>query len=78
VLIVILANTIKNGFIETNYVKVKVSSESDVKGLAMDLLRNILKQMNMPIFYVPTPECFELEDGSVNSLVSTMIAKKIV
>jgi hypothetical protein len=32
--------------------------------------------MNMTFVYVPTPEGFELGNGSVNNLVSAMIAKK--
>jgi hypothetical protein len=32
--------------------------------------------MNMTFVYVPTPEGFELEDGSVNNLVNSMIEKE--
>jgi len=64
------------GFLETYYIKDKVSSESDIKGLEMDLLRIILKQMNMTFVHVPTPEGFEIENGSVNNLVNAMIAKE--
>jgi hypothetical protein len=42
----------------------------------MDLLRIILKQMNMTFVYVPTPEGFQIEEGSVNNLVSAMIGKE--
>jgi hypothetical protein len=63
-------------FLQTYYLYEEVSSESDIKGLEMDLLRIILKQMNMTFVYVPTPEGFELENGSVNNLVSAMTAKK--
>jgi hypothetical protein len=65
-----------NGFVGTYYRNDKVYSESDIKDMEMDLLRIILKQMNMTFLYVPTPECFELEEGSVNNLVSDMIAKE--
>jgi hypothetical protein len=64
------------GFIETYYLKDKVSSESDIYGLEMNLLRIILKQMNMTFVYVPTPEGFETEGGSVNNLVTAMNAKE--
>jgi hypothetical protein len=49
-----------NGFVGTYYLNEKLSSESDIKGLEMDLLRIILKQMNMTFVYVPTPQGFEL------------------
>jgi hypothetical protein len=61
---------------DTFYINVAVSSESDIKGLEMDLLRIILQQMNMTFVYVPTLEGFEIEGGSVNNLVSTIIAKE--
>jgi hypothetical protein len=64
------------GIDDIYYLNDNVSSESDIKGFEMDLLRIILKQMNMTFVYVPTPEGFEIEDGTVNNLVSTMIAKK--
>jgi len=44
--------------------------------LEMDLLRIILKQMNMTFVHVPTPEGFEIENGSVNNLVNATIAKE--
>jgi hypothetical protein len=44
----------------------------------MVLLKIILKPMNMTFFYVPTPEGFEIEDGSVNNLVNAMIAKNLI
>jgi len=43
----------------------------------MELLRIILKQMNMTFVYVPTPKAFEVEEDSVNNLVSAMNAKKV-
>jgi hypothetical protein len=64
------------GFIETYYINGNVSSESDIAGFEMDLLRIILKQLNMTFVYVPTPEGFKMEEGSVNNLVSAMIAKE--
>jgi len=65
-----------NNFLGTYYVYRKVSSGSDIIGFEMDLLRIILQQMNMTFVYVPTPECFELEEGSVNILVIAMFAKE--
>jgi hypothetical protein len=62
--------------LEVYYINDNVSSESDIGGFEMDILRIILKQMNMTFVYVPTPEGFELEDESVNNLVSIMIAKE--
>jgi hypothetical protein len=61
---------------ETYYLNDEVSSESDIKGFEMDLLRIILKQMNMTFVYVHTPEDFEIVNGSVNNLVSAMNAKE--
>ena len=65
-----------NASLTTSYRIVNVSSESDIKGMEMDLLRIILKQMNMTFVYVPTPKGFELDEGSVNNLVSAMNAKE--
>jgi len=62
--------------IYTHYEIENVSSENDITGVEMDLLRVILKQMNMTFVYVPTPKGFELEEGSVNNLVSAMNAKE--
>jgi hypothetical protein len=64
------------GFVTTYYLNDHVSSESDIKGLEIDLLRIILKQINMTFVHVPTPEGFELENGSVNNLISAMISKE--
>jgi len=64
------------GFVATYYVKGKKSSGIDVRGFEMDLLRIILKQMNMTFVHVPTPKGFELGKDSVNNLVSVMIAKE--
>jgi hypothetical protein len=64
------------GFIETYYLNENVSSENDIKGLEMNLLKIILKQMNMTFVHVPTPEGFELEDALINNLVSAMVARK--
>jgi len=66
----------EHDFLTTVYTKVKISSESDIKGFDMHLLRIILKQMNMTFVYVPTPEGFETERGSVNNLVNAMNAKE--
>ena len=63
------------GFVTTYYINVNVSSESDITGFEMDLLRIILKQMSMTFAHVPTPEGFEIEEGSVKRLFTTMIAK---
>ena len=65
-----------HGLALTYYVKGKDSNDSDIKGLEMDLLRIILQEMNMTFVHVPTPEGFELEKGSVNNLVTAMIAKE--
>jgi len=63
-------------FVSTYYINDNISSESNIKGLEMDLLRIILKHMNVTFVYVPTPEGFEVENGSVNNLVTAMIAKE--
>jgi hypothetical protein len=70
---------VRNGYssITTYYRIDNVSSESDIEGKEMELLRIILKQMNMTFVYVPTPKAFEVEEDSVNDLVSAMNAKKV-
>jgi len=50
------------GFVGTCYRNDKDYSGSDIKSLEMDLLRSILKQMNMTFVYVSTPEDFEIEE----------------
>jgi hypothetical protein len=65
----------------TRYVTLKESNGSvgrHIKGLEYDLLKVVLKQMNMTFLHVPTPEGFEMEEGSLTSkLVLGMIGKKI-
>jgi hypothetical protein len=63
-------------FAGTSYLTENISSERDIKGLEMDLLRIILQQMNMTFVSVPTPEGFELRKVLVNNLVNTTIAKE--
>jgi hypothetical protein len=60
----------------TLYTNGNNSNGNNIEGLEMDLLRIILKQMNMTFVHVPTPRGFEIEEGSVNNLVNVMIAKK--
>jgi hypothetical protein len=69
---------VRNGqsFEATYYTYDYVSSMNVIRGLEMDLLRIILQQMNMTFFYVPTPEGFEIENGSVNNLVTALIEKE--
>jgi hypothetical protein len=67
---------IRYAFVQRYYLNKTVSRDSDIKGFEMDLLRIILKQMNLAFVYVPTPEGFKKEEVSVNNLVSAMIAKK--
>jgi hypothetical protein len=64
------------GFIGTYYINDNVSSGIDIKVFEIDLLRIILKQMNVSFVYVLKPEGFKIEEGSVNNLVSAMIAKE--
>jgi hypothetical protein len=64
------------GFVATYYTRDKNSSLSDIKGLEMDLIRIVLKQMNMTLLYVPTQERFEIGKDSVNNLVTALIAKE--
>jgi hypothetical protein len=52
------------------------SNGCDIKGLERDLIRIILKQMNMTFVHVPKPDGFELYEGSVNNLVSATNAKE--
>jgi hypothetical protein len=65
------------GILATYYPKGKNSSGIDVRGFEMDLLRIILQQINMTFVHVPTPEGFKLWEGSVNNLVTAMIAKEV-
>ena len=60
----------------TYYTNNMVYNGSHIKGMEMDLLRIILQQMNMTFVHVLTPEGFEIEIGSVNNLVTAMIAKE--
>ena len=63
-----------HGFAATYYVY--DSSGIHIGGLEMELLSIILQEMNMSFFPVPTPEGFEIEEGSVNNLVTAMVAKE--
>ena len=63
-------------YVGTYYVNDTDSNGIIIKGLEMDLLRIILQQMNMTFVHVPTPQGFEIEEGSVNNLVNAMIAKE--
>jgi hypothetical protein len=58
---------IKDNFYEVYAISYTDSSESGIEGLEMDLLRIILKQMNMTFVYVPTPRYFVFEGVSVNN-----------
>ena len=49
---------------------------TEVFGSEMDLLTMVLKQMNMTLVHVPTPEGFEIEKGLTDNLTEAMIAKK--
>jgi len=48
-----------------------------VSGMEMDLLKMVLKQLNMTFIHVPTPEGFEFEKGSTDNLrvIRAMIDK---
>ena len=46
-------------------------------GMEMYLLDLVLKQMNMTIFLVPTPEGFEIEKKTTGNLIKTMLAKEV-
>jgi hypothetical protein len=50
-------------WIGTYYTNGKDSNGCDIKGLERDLIRIILKQMNMTFVHVPKPDGFELEEG---------------
>ena len=51
-------------------------SWSRASNFELDLLRIILKQMNMTFFHVPTPDFYESEEGFANILFSLMVTKK--
>jgi hypothetical protein len=66
----------------TKYVKVPILNGTlteSIKGLEYDLLNQIVvEQMNMSLFYVPTPKEFEMEEGSVlGDVVNSMFEKEI-
>jgi len=63
-------------WIGTYYTNDKDSNGCDIKGLERDLIRIILKQMNMTFVHVPKADGFELEEGSVNNLISAVTAKE--
>ena len=48
----------------------------DVSGMELDLLKLILKRMNMTFIHVPTPEGFEVEKGVTDNLIRVMLAKE--
>ena len=48
-----------------------------VKGLEMDLLNLVLKQMNMTFIHVPNPEGFEADKGITNNLTWDMVTKDV-
>jgi hypothetical protein len=60
---------------------IKSSNGSIVRykeGLECDLLKLIWEQMNVTFVHVPTPVCFEMEEGSlINNLVMGMLGKEI-
>jgi hypothetical protein len=66
-------------YFTTEYVSYKDSNGkvwTNVEGVEMELLRIILKQMNMKFFHVPTPQGFEKESTGVGKLDSVMFGKK--
>jgi hypothetical protein len=68
-------------YFTTKYINYKDSNGNDLKyidGLEMDLLRVVLQQMNMTFVHVPTPNGFEMDDGSlISNLVMSMIGKEV-
>jgi len=46
-----------------------------IESLEMDLLRFVLKQMNITLVHVHTPEGFDIEHGFLTNLVMSMIEK---
>jgi hypothetical protein len=63
----------------TNYVNLTDSNGrfvTDISGMEMDLLKLVLKQMNMTFIHVPTPEGFEIEKGLSDNLTRSMVAKE--
>jgi len=65
----------------TNYVTYKDSNGNHrryIKGFESKLLKVVYEQMNMTFVYVPTPEGFKIEEGSVlRNLVMGMLGKEI-
>jgi hypothetical protein len=68
-------------YVTTNYVYYNKSSSSNgkyIEGLEYDLLKVIWEQTNMTFLHVPTPEKFDMENGSViDDLVNDMFRKEI-
>jgi hypothetical protein len=63
----------------TYYVNVTDSSGSvvtNVIGFEFDLLKLVLKQINMTFIHVPTPDGFEIEKGSTDNLIRSMLVKE--
>jgi len=69
-----------NWILTTYYEYRQDSNESvvkDVKGIEMQLLKLVLKQMNMTFIHVPTPEGFEIEKGMTDNLTKAMLVKEV-
>ena len=72
---------VRNGYlIFTTFYFTQQDSNGDtlpeVHGIEFNLLKIVLKQMNMTFIHVPTPEGFEIEKGLTANLISTMLAKE--
>jgi len=48
---------------------------TEISGMELDLLKIVLKQLNMTFVQVPTPKSFEIEKVSTDNLNGAMIAK---
>jgi len=59
-----------------NYPDSNGSVVTEVSGVEMDLLKLVLKQMNMTFIHVATPEGFEIEKELTDNLITAMVAKE--
>ena len=53
------------------------SNVTEVFGVEMELLKLVLKQMNMTFIHVPTPDGFEFLKGMTDNLTKVMLAKEV-
>ena len=72
---------VKNGhtYFTTNYVSYidsRGTNRSFIEGLEYDLLKFVLRKLNMTLILVPVPKGFELQNTETNNLINAMFLKE--